>query len=301
MKLTNQHLLRLRIPLVLCLLIWIDDPQCLRSFSEAIPLASASAEASEKGFSYAGYSRVLSEHVDDQGLVSYARLRANPQSLNVFLSELETLETDIYDSWNEKEKVAFWINAYNVLTLQAVIRHYPIQSSFLSSLRFPKNSIRQIPGVWDKLKFKVMGRGLTLDGIEHEILRKQFDEPRIHMALVCAAMSCPPLRAEPFFGDKLDLQLDDQTLRFLNHPRKLRLAASERRIYLSPIFKWFGKDFLNRYRTKERFAGHTTAERAVLNFLYAFVDSDARTYLDTSDYRIEYLDYDWSLNEQPDP
>ena len=118
------------------------------------------------------------------------------------------------------------------------------------------------------------------------------------MALVCAAMGCPPLRNEPFIGVKLDTQLDDQTRRFLNNPEKFRIDRKDDIVYLSSIFKWYLNDYIRTYGTDKKFDGHRDAERAVLNFISTYVDEDQKHYLSTADYKIKYLDYDWSLNEQ---
>ena len=146
-----------------------------------LAVRKAAAEEGTLPFSYEVYAAVLQKYVNEQGLVHYQGLKADGAGLDAFASTLETLDPKIHDQWMDKEKLAFWLNAYNALTLKAIVTHYPIQPAFLASLRFPKNSIRQIPGVWDQLRFGVMGRQLTLDDIEHEILRKQFNEPRIHL------------------------------------------------------------------------------------------------------------------------
>jgi hypothetical protein len=195
-------------------------------------------------------------------------------------------------------RLAFWINAYNALTLTAIVNYYPIQPVLPEPSPIPSNSIRQIPGVWDKLQFKVIGRQFTLDQIEHEVLRKQFNEPRIHVALVCAAKSCPPLRNEPFVGQGLESQLQDQTRRFLSDPSKFRIERARRRVLLSSIFHWYGEDFVSTYGTDKVFVGQRPIERAVLNFISQHLDSQGRDYLIRERYRIEYLDYDWSLNEK---
>jgi hypothetical protein len=211
---------------------------------------------------------------------------------------MAALDPKVFDGWSRKETLAFWINAYNALTLVAIIDNYPIQSSFFRSLRFPKNSIRQIAGVWDELEFPVIGRKLTLDGIEHDILRPKFNEPRIHMAIVCAALGCPILRNEPYVASKIDSQLDDQAARFMKNSKKFRIDRKDGRVYLSPIFKWFGDDFIRTYGTNKKFAGFGDSERAVLHFVSRYVSPEEREFLEKGEFSIEYLPYDWSLNEQ---
>ncbi len=247
---------------------------------------------------YEDYGAVLTTYVNQQGMVNYRGLKANPQRLNSFLTTLADLPQETYQKWDDQEKIAWWINAYNVLTLKAIIDHYPIRASFFKGFVYPRNSIRQIPGVWDTLRFPVMGEKMTLDEIEHSVLRQKFNEPRIHLALVCAAMGCPPLRTEPYEGAKLDRQLNDQARIFLADPKKFRLDRGQGKVYLSSIFKWFGGDFVKNYGTDKAFTGFSQEERAVLNFVSRYLASSDRDYLLKGSYTITYLDYDWSLNEQ---
>ena len=135
-----------------------------------------------------------------------------------------------------------------------------------------------------------MGKNYTLGHIEHKILRKDFKEPRIHMAMVCAAIGCPPLRNEPYYGEKLDEQLDDQSRKFLANPTKFRFDPKKRMLHISSIFKWFGEDFVKAKAGKDA---------AILEFVSSYLDKD-NAYFDPSKkaISIKYLDYDWSLNEQ---
>jgi len=256
--------------------------------------------AANGSFSYADYAKVLIIFVDSNGMVNYKRLREDRELLENFIADLGVLKKETYRNWNEKGKIAFWINAYNALTLRAVIDNYPIKSSFFTSLVYPRNSIRQIDGVWNELRFTVMGRSVTLNQIEHDILRREFNEPRIHMALVCAAKGCPPLRNSPYTQDSLDAQLDDQTRRFLADPRKFRLDTKKQKIELSPIFKWFGENFIRSNLKTEAENKELAAQRSVLEFISGYLDNRQGLGNTLSDYEIEYLDYDWSLNEQKD-
>jgi hypothetical protein len=273
---------------------WILGAVCIH----AVTVGSSPAVRAANGFNYDDYVAVLKKYVDDKGMVAYRALKADPKRLDAFASAMATLDRRAYDKWDDKAKIAFWLNAYNALTLKVILDNYPIRASFVGSLRFPKNSIRQIPGVWDKVRFRVMGRRVTLSEIEHTTLRKAFDEPRIHLALVCASKGCPLLRREPYEGADLDAQLDDQTRRFLATPGKFRIARSKGQVYLSPIFKWFGEDFVKTYGTNEKFRGHGKELRAVLNFTSRYLNERDREYLATGHYKVLFLDYDWSLNEQ---
>jgi len=256
-------------------------------------------QAAADAFSYDDYSAVLQEFVDQEGLVNYRGLKADPQKLQDFLQALAQVRPEDYQKWPVSQQIALWINAYNSLTLKAIIDHYPIKASFWRSLRFPRNSIRQIPGVWTDLRFPVMGRRMTLDEIEHGTLRQKFNEPRIHLALVCAALGCPPLRTEPYVGDKLNDQLNDQARRFLADPQKFKIDRHEGQVYLSSIFKWFGEDFIRTYGTNAAFSRFPPKERAVLNFIQNYLSAADQDYLFKGNYAISYLGYDWSLNERP--
>jgi hypothetical protein len=150
--------------------------------------------------------------------------------------------------------------------------------------------------VWDKIKFEVR-TSVTLNQIEHEILRVKFDEPRIHMAMVCAAMGCPPLRNEPYVGDKLDEQLDDQTRRFLGDSAKFKIDRGKNILYLSTIFKWFSGDFVKKYGPEENIGRHGKKESAVLNFVANYLTDAQKDYVLAGKFKIKYLKYDWSLNE----
>jgi hypothetical protein len=267
------------------------------------------AENSE--FSYKSYDSVLKKYVNDDGMVSYSVLKDQPEQLEQFVRALGSVDLNTYKNWNENARIVFWINAYNALTLKVIIDHYPIKAGLISGLVYPNNSIRQISGVWDKIRFLVMGRKLTLNEIEHGILRGQdkdfveaygkFYEPRIHMALVCAAIGCPPLRNESYIGEKLDEQLNDQSKIFLANPDKFRIDQAESKVSLSSIFKWFGKDFVKKYKPDIYFdSAGGEAEKSVLHFISQHIQPEQADYLRTGKYQIHYLDYDWTLNEQKD-
>jgi len=273
------------------------------AFVAALVLAamlSAGGTNAGTGLDYDDYAAVLAEYVDEKGLVSYSALKAERARLDAFADALARLDPTIYQGWNDGDRIAFWINAYNGLTLKLIVDNYPIDSSFLRSIVFPKNSIMQIPGRWKKVTFEVMGEPMTLDAIEHKVLRTQFDEPRIHMALVCAALSCPELRNEPFVADRLEEQLDDQAREFLANEDKFRIDREKGVVYLSAIFDWFTGDFVGRYGTGDPAGKRSEETQAVINFVGRYVSDADAAYLASGDYRVKHLDYDWTLNEQPD-
>lgn len=251
-------------------------------------------------FNYADYAVVLKANVNDDGMVNYKQLKQGRGKLDAFVVSLGDLDTKSFQKWNTEEKISFWINAYNALTLKAIIDNYPIRSSWFRSLKFPKNSIRQIGGVWDELTFDVMGKGMTLNDIEHKTLRKEFDEPGIHMAMVCAAVSCPALRNEPYIGERLGEQLNDQTKRFLDNNNKFRIDYKSGSMHLSPIFEWFAKDFVKTYGSEKKYRGHKGSLGAVIKFIDKHLPEEIaqKRSIDSRTYKILYLYYDWSLNEQ---
>lgn len=259
------------------------------------PAASLSTDE----FSYEPYDALVHKYVNDEGLVDYKDLQLNRGPLDQFIADIGALDPDAFAKWDDAQRMALWINAYNAITLRRIIDHYPIEKGgLIASLRFPKNSIRQIPGVWDEITNRVVGQRLTLDNIEHDILRKRFREPRIHAALVCAAMGCPPLRNEAYDAGRLDQQLDDQSRRFLGKPRRFHIDRGKNVVYLSPILSWYGKDFVGVYNQDGRVTGHGEEEDAVLAYASRYVSEADAQYILHETYNVEFLDYDWSLNEQ---
>ena len=243
------------------------------------------------------YARVLSTYVDEKGMVDYTSLKANREPLDNHVRDVAGLYTEIYEEWPQNERMAYLINAYNALTLETIIDHYPIEKNW-KQLWHPIG-IRHIPDAWTESRHMLKGDMLSLDQIEHDLLRKQFKEPRIHMALVCAAKSCPPLRREPYEARRLNDQLDDQARTFLADPSNFRIdKGKQKTVYLSEIFEWFGKDFVEPYRDKPTVNWGTEEEQAVLAFILEFLNDDDRNELLKNTYSIDYIKYDWSLNDQ---
>ena len=231
----------------------------------------------------------MAQYVDDRGLVAYQQLQSNRQALDKFNNSLGSLDPETFFGWSEDEQIAFLMNAYNSYTLAAIINQDPL-----------KDSIRDIPRVWKQEQYQVIGQNKSLDGIEHGTLRKDYDEPRLHAAVVCAALSCPPLRTEPYSGDNLDVQLDDQVTTWLADPQRgLNIDRQNQIVAISKIFDWYGQDWIPSYGTDEGFTGNKK-QKAVLNFISNYVSPEDAEYLKAGDYRVKYLDYDWSLNIQPD-
>lgn len=246
--------------------------------------------------SHSIYDSVLKKYVRN-GRVDYKGFKSSAEEFDTYLRDLASVRERDYTNWSREEKLSFWINAYNAFTIKAIIDNYPIKGSVLSF--YPRNSILQIDGVWDKLQFQAVGRKVTLEGIEHEILRKEFREPRIHFAIVCASPGCPDLMSEAYKADTLDEQLEGAATEFINNSKKgVEINPANKVVKISKIFKWFGEDFIEGSENTELFNDRNAKDRAVLNFVRNHVESqEDRAFLESDQFKISYLDYDWSLNE----
>ncbi len=192
------------------------------------------------------FNKLLQENVKDTK-VKYQGFIDSVEFVN-YLESLNNISPDDFNTWTDSQKIAFWINAYNAFTIKAIIDHYPIQRSFtlVGIFYAPKNSILQIPGVWKKLQFQAVGQNVTLDHIEHGILRKEFNEPRIHAAINCASISCPDLRNEAYIADKIDKQLDDSSKNFVNSNTKgVLVDKNKNKVKVSKFLSGSGRIFLS--------------------------------------------------------
>lgn len=243
------------------------------------------------------YTAVLQKWVSPNG-VDYTGLQKDRKSLQKAIEKLSRVPEEAYRRLEEKEKIAFWVNAYNALTLSSVIEAYPVEKKNLFGGGEP-GGIRDIPGVWTRSRHLLLGKRYSLDDIEHRILRKEFVEPRIHLALNCASKGCPPLRAEAYTGEKLEEQLEDQARRFLSDPRNFQWDPEKKEVRVSKIFDWFGKDFTSRYGSPLELEKHGKKEAAVLHFaaLYAPGGSPRLWLKRFQMVQLKFLDYDWSLND----
>lgn len=249
-------------------------------------------------FDPAVFDELLQTHVKN-GRVDYQALQANREKLTDYLDQLEHVNPDDFGKWSKNEKMAFWINAYNAITIEGILRNYPIQwGGLIARSRFPQNSIRQIGGFWDKVFVRVMGKDLTLNDIEHKILRKEFDDPRIHFVIVCASIGCPKLESRAFFADDLEHRLDQATRNFINDPDKVRLDKQKNILYLSSIFDWYKEDFPASTDGKKMFDHYDKSAAGNIELIIGYFAEADRRYIAQHQPKIKYLDYDWSLNEQ---
>jgi len=235
------------------------------------------AVAAEDAGIHAPFDGLLRAFVHD-GVVDYGCFQVHERQLDDYLRALADVDLG---ELSRGEQLALWINAYNAFTIKLILSRYPKIAS-----------IKEIPRRWDQEDWTVGGRKYSLDKIENEILRKQFHEPRIHFAIVCASKSCPDLAPEAYLDTRLDEQLDRAARRFVADPGKgskvargtSPLGRSVDKLYLSSIFKWFRADF-------ER-------EGSLVDFVMPYLTGDERFLVEEAngDPPIAFLDYDWTLN-----
>lgn len=222
--------------------------------------------------SHERYTALLKKNVSANGKVNYQGFIRDSTALNQYLQVLRNNPPE--KSWSRNEQLAYWINAYNAFTIKLITMYYP-----LKSIKDIGGSI-QIPFVntpWD-IKFITIGKDrLDLNNIEHGILRKKFDDPRIHMVLVCASKSCPVLLNEAYEADRLEEQFTKQAKAFLTDPYRNKISTDNPQ--LSMIFKWYSMDFNKDGMTVSDFINRYSAIK---------IKTDAE---------ISYIEYDWTLNE----
>ncbi len=235
------------------------------------------AGAAEFDHTHAALDRVLKARVKNER-VDYAVLKAESRDLDAWLKNAGAVTEAEFNRWSQSQQLAFLMNLYNAATLRLIIDHYPLKSI--------KDIGNVFKGPWKQEVVPLLGKTVTLDYLEHGVLRKKYAEPRVHFAIVCAAKGCPPLRAEAYVPDKLNEQLEDQGRIFMGGKEKNRFDARSNALYISPIFKWFSEDF-------EKKSG------SVVKFIMPFFPMEVQKQIQAAKSpEIRYTDYDWSLNEQ---
>lgn len=228
----------------------------------------ADVEQGEQAMDYAEYARLLETYAEPSG-VRYAVWAAHQDDVLALDTVLQKFaEVDVQALTFEEQK-AFYINLYNAAMLQAVFKEYPIKSV---------TKIGLIPfSIFKKQFIQHGGRELSLDDVEKGILLKDYFDARIHFAVNCASVSCPPLRAEPFIAERLDAQLEEQTRLFAQSSHAARVDPKKKRIAYSSLFKWYAKDF----------AVENPAE-----YLNLYREDSLPL-----NYKTDWIDYDWDLNQ----
>jgi hypothetical protein len=231
---------------------------------------------------HSAYDALLQKYVNDEGLVAYRRWKNTPadvQALDDYLGRLGSV--DLSAPATDDARLAFWINAYNALTIKGILLRYPLGSI--------KDIVSYVPGgynVWRDLLLRVDGKDYSLENIEHDILRRM-GEPRIHFALVCASKGCPPLRNRAYSAAEVRSQLTDNARRFFTRPGNFEADADDKTIRVSELLDWFGSDF-----------AETPAERLRVLQPYFPGEKNLTWLSDPSVILVPDLKYDWSLNAQ---
>jgi hypothetical protein len=242
---------------------------------------------------YASWEALLKKHVSWNAAgvassVSYKGFVADRAAFTKVLEEFSAVTKAQYDGFKKDEKLAFLINAYNAYTIELILTKYPD----LKSIR-DLGSLVQKP--WSKKFFKLLGEERTLDNVEHDMIRAPgvFDEPRIHMAVVCASIGCPALRPEAFTAAKMEMLLDDSVKRFLRDRSRNRVNAAAGKLEVSKIFDWYKGDFDKGYK------GISSREVFFARYAEALSDDAAvRQQIKDGKLSIGHLDYDWNLNDK---
>jgi len=221
-------------------------------------------------FDHSKFDALLQKHVSDGGWVDYDGLTADAADLDAYIAALARAP---FDQLGRDEKLALLINAYNAFTLRLILDHHPVKS------------IKDIPDArrWSHKRWSLAGHTWSLNQIEHEQIRPKFNEPRVHFALVCAAVGCPPLRSGAYTGAKLEAQLADQTRYVHTHDRWFRFDSKGAVVKLTKLYDWYGGDFKQVAGSVLAYAARHSKE------LQAALDAKKSP-------RIEWLDYDWRLN-----
>jgi len=240
-------------------------------------------------FSHRQFDQVLQQHVDSQGRVSYALLKKDRNGLDTYIDSLAATSPHNHpDRFPRRQhQLAYWINAYNAFVLRGVIDAYPVSSVM---------DIKRFNGFFRRLKFIAGGEELTLDRIENEIIRPTFEDPRIHFAVNCGAVSCPELENRAFSGEDLDRRLETSLRRFARSPKHVLLDSTAGKLYLSKILEWYGGDFIAWFPQELRPTGRPPQ---LIDYLLPYLPPASSAYLARHpETDLTFFAYDWALNER---
>ncbi len=251
------------------------------------PLAAAAFDHEHRA-----WTELLKRHVvvidgGKASQTSYAGFAKDQGALKAYLDSLSAVMEQEYAGWSREQKLAFLINAYNAFTVEKILTRYPNLKSIRDFGLFVGNP-------WKDRYFRLLGKPMHLDNIEHDTIRAPgaFDEPRIHFAVNCASVGCPMLREEAFVAARLDAQLEEQTQRFLTDRSRNRYDAPSGKLKVSSIFDWYGKDFARGWK------GYASLEQFLGKYADRLADDPARRQaIREGKVAVEFLDYDWSLND----
>ena len=239
----------------------------------------ANQQISIDSINHDAWNTLLQKYVDADGMVNYAQWQKDAtdrQALTTYLEHLSRANPNA--NADHKAKMAYWINAYNAVTVEGIIRVYPTTSI--------RNHTAKLVGynIWKKLHLYVGNGKINLDSIEHQVLRKM-GEPRIHFAIVCASIGCPRLLNEAYTGTDLADQLTTNTKDFFSRSQNLQIDPNTKTVKLSSIMEWFGSDF-----------GDSTSKQMAA--ISPYFPEASKNWVTQNRYSVSYLDYSWDLNAQ---
>jgi Protein of unknown function, DUF547 len=237
--------------------------------------------------------QVLDANVRD-GYVYYRALKSTQGLLNRYIASLN-VPAATYDGWDRNRQMAFWVNAYNAFVLETVIDHYPIRGR---AAEYPENSIRQIPGAFDKLPHRAAGRSVTLDQIEKDIL-PAFKEPRLFLALGRGAIGSGRLRSEAYAGARIESQLDDVQKDFVTEQSMLKIDRLAGQVAVTPILSWRDQYFIAAYDPGPTgpFAQRSPIERALVAFIMPNLLRLEKETIEANRFKVDFQPFDWRLND----
>lgn len=240
---------------------------------------------------YSSWDSFLKKNVNEKGEVDYRSIKKDSQELNNFLESLTQAGGSDMKTWPREEALAFWLNAYHASMIKLVAEHYPVAS------------VQKIPGFWDVTAFRIgkiekMRKQFSLNDIRVQCLISVYHDEKIHLALSMASKSGPLLMPEAFTGPKVEGQLFLLTRKFVADPRCVDVVPGRKKIMLSRIFKWYADDFKLDFGTLEPRGKLSAGENAVVSFLAYYLEDEAKDeYLQEAQYKIDYLPFDWALND----
>jgi hypothetical protein len=240
------------------------------------------------------FDAVLDLHVRD-GLVYYNALQADRGRLSRYITSLNSPDVvSAYTSWDKDRQKAFWINAYNAFVLQTVVSHYPIRGR---AAAYPTNSIRQIPGAFEKTPHLAAGKSVTLDQIETKILA-EFKDPRVFVALGRGAVGSGRLRSEAFGAKMIDRQLEQSKAQFATSPRHAKVDTLGGKVTINPILSWRSAAFIDEYADDSfDLPKREPIERAVIGFLRPHLLDAEEEFIKKNSFQLAYEPFDWRLND----
>jgi hypothetical protein len=266
----------------------------LTAAPSAMPLPQLSQPSTVTDALHRPFDEILDIYVRD-GLVYYLALRNERARIDRYVAALGEVSAETLKSWPRDRQLAYWINAYNAFVLRTVIDSYPIRGK---SADYPANSIRQIPGAFERRTFRAGGRAVTLDAIERDVI-PAFDDARALLALGRGAIGSTRLKSEVFTADRLEAQLATMTTELVDRRELVFVDIANERLSVSPLFSWreavFAKTLAN--RAPATYASRSPIERAVLALIDPLLVPNESEFLRKNTFRMTFHDFDWKLND----